>query len=82
MQRAADVDVVFLCLPHAASIEPVRAFQATGTRVIDLSADFRLTSAAEYERWYNVPHTAPELMPRVRLWAVRGEPGARSWAHG
>ena len=62
MQRAADVDVVFLCLPHAASIEPVRAFQATGTRVVDLSADFRLTNAAEYERWYNVPHTAPDLM--------------------
>lgn len=62
MQRAGDVDVVFLCLPHAASIEPVRAFQATGTRVIDLSADFRLTDAAIYERWYNTPHTAPDLL--------------------
>jgi len=62
MQRAADVDVVFLCLPHAASIEPVRAFQATGVRVIDLSADFRLTDAAIYERWYNTPHTAPDLL--------------------
>src|SRR5687767_1153173 len=49
IQRAADVDVVFLCLPHAASIEPVRAFQATGVRVIDLSADFRLTDAQIYE---------------------------------
>ncbi len=62
MQRSAEVDVVFLCLPHAASIEPVRAFQATGVQVIDLSADFRLTSAAEYERWYGVAHTAPDLM--------------------
>jgi N-acetyl-gamma-glutamyl-phosphate reductase len=62
MQRAADVDVVFLCLPHAASIEPVRAFQATGVRVIDLSADFRLTDAKIYERWYNTPHTAPDLL--------------------
>ncbi len=35
MARAGEVDVVFLCLPHAASIEPVRAFQATGVRVID-----------------------------------------------
>lgn len=64
MQRASDVDVVFLCLPHAASIEPVRAFQATGVRVVDLSADFRLTDAAAYERWYGVPHTAPDLLPR------------------
>jgi N-acetyl-gamma-glutamyl-phosphate reductase len=62
MKRAADVDVVFLCLPHAASIEPVRAFQATGVRVIDLSADFRLTDAKIYERWYNIPHTAPDLL--------------------
>jgi N-acetyl-gamma-glutamyl-phosphate reductase len=62
MQRAGAVDVVFLCLPHAASIEPVRAFQATGVRVIDLSADFRLTDAKIYERWYNTPHTAPDLL--------------------
>ena len=62
MQRAADVDVVFLCLPHAASIEPVRAFQATGVRVIDLSADFRLTDAGIYERWYKTTHTAPDLL--------------------
>lgn len=63
MQRTADVDVVFLCLPHAASIEPVRAFQATGVQVIDLSADFRLLDAAAYERWYHTPHTAPDLLP-------------------
>lgn len=62
MKRAGDVDVVFLCLPHAASIEPVRAFQATGVRVIDLSADFRLTDAQIYERWYHTTHTAPDLM--------------------
>lgn len=62
MKAAADVDVVFLCLPHAASIEPVRAFQATGVRVIDLSADFRLTDAKIYEKWYHTAHTAPDLM--------------------
>jgi N-acetyl-gamma-glutamyl-phosphate reductase len=56
------VDVVFLCLPHAASIEPVRAFQATGVRVIDLSADFRLTDPQIYERWYHTAHTAPDLL--------------------
>jgi N-acetyl-gamma-glutamyl-phosphate reductase len=31
--------------------------------VIDLSADFRLTDAAEYTRWYNHEHGAPELLP-------------------
>jgi N-acetyl-gamma-glutamyl-phosphate reductase len=62
MQRADEVDVVFLCLPHAASIEPVRAFGATGVRVIDLSADYRLKDPAVYTRWYGIAHTAPELI--------------------
>jgi N-acetyl-gamma-glutamyl-phosphate reductase len=62
LQRADEVDVVFLCLPHAASIEPVRAFQATGVRCIDLSADFRLQDTAAYAHWYG-EHTAPDLLP-------------------
>jgi len=62
MRRTGEVDVVFLCLPHAASIEPVKAFQATGVRVIDLSADFRLLDPTIYTRWYKTPHTAPELL--------------------
>jgi N-acetyl-gamma-glutamyl-phosphate reductase len=60
--RAHEVDVVFLCLPHAASIGPVQRFQEAGVRVIDLSADFRLTNQAIYERWYKTQHTAPELL--------------------
>lgn len=60
--RADEVDVVFLCLPHAASIGPVKRFQAAGVRVVDLSADFRLTDQKIYERWYKTPHTAPELL--------------------
>ncbi|MCB9139033.1 MAG: N-acetyl-gamma-glutamyl-phosphate reductase [Caldilineaceae bacterium] len=62
MRRADEVDVVFLCLPHAASIEPVRAFDKTGVRVIDLSADYRLRDPAVYTRWYGVEHTAPDLI--------------------
>jgi N-acetyl-gamma-glutamyl-phosphate reductase len=60
--RAGEVDVVFLCLPHAASIEPVRAFKETGVRVIDLSADFRLQDPQTYARWYGAAHTAPDLL--------------------
>jgi N-acetyl-gamma-glutamyl-phosphate reductase len=36
-----------------------------GTRVIDLSADFRLKDAQEWEQWYNTPHTCPELLPQA-----------------
>lgn len=62
VNRADEVDVVFLCLPHAASIEPVKAFHAAGIAVIDLSADYRLDDPQVYQRWYSVEHTAPELL--------------------
>jgi N-acetyl-gamma-glutamyl-phosphate reductase len=57
-----EADVVFLCLPHAASMPAVAAARAAGARVIDLSADFRLSDAATYERWYGVAHTEPALL--------------------
>lgn len=57
-----EVDVVFLCLPHAAAAETaVRALEATCT-VIDLSADFRLKDAATYANWYGKAHPAPQLL--------------------
>ena len=62
--KASEVDVVFLCLPHAASIGPVKAFFQAGVRVVDLSADFRLKDVATYEQWYKTPHTAPELLDK------------------
>ena len=60
--RADEVDVVFLCLPHGESIEAAKRFAATGVRVVDLSADFRLADAAAYKKWYGKEHTAPELL--------------------
>lgn len=62
VQRADEVDVVFLCLPHAASIEPVRAFNRTNVLIVDLSADYRLQNVHTYERWYRTTHTAPDLL--------------------
>ena len=56
------VDAVFVCLPHGASMPTVVAAREAGVRVIDLSADFRLTSAQVYEQWYHAPHSAPELL--------------------
>ncbi len=56
------VDVAFLCLPHAASMDMVARVYASGVRAIDLSADFRLKDAEAYERWYQTPHTARELL--------------------
>lgn len=58
-----DVDVVFLGLPHGAAAKTaVKALDA-GVRVIDLSADFRLTTPAAYQQWYGHEHPAPHLLP-------------------
>ncbi len=56
------VEAVFCCLPHGASMPTVIAAREAGVRVIDLSADFRLTDADIYRKWYGVPHEAPRLL--------------------
>jgi len=58
----AEVDVVFLCLPHAAAAPTAVAALAAGSRVVDLSADFRLKDPQLYAQWYGQAHPAPELL--------------------
>jgi len=58
-------DVVFLCLPHTASMEAVAQVRAAEARVIDLSADYRLPTPALYERWYGNPHTQADLLSQT-----------------
>lgn len=60
--RLSEVDVVFLCLPHAASMEAVARVVSAGVKAIDLSADFRLQDAAAYQRWYAHAHTQTQLL--------------------
>ena len=59
---AGSVDVVFLCLPHAASAATAVTALEAGAKVIDLSADFRLEDVGVYEEWYKVTHPAPQLL--------------------
>ena len=54
------VDFVFCCLPHGTTQEVIAGLPH-GLRVVDLSADFRLTDLESYATWYGHPHRAPEL---------------------
>ena len=54
--------VAILAVPHTAAMAYVPDLLDAGLTVIDLSADFRLTDARVYERWYGVAHTAPSLL--------------------
>lgn len=62
-------DVVFLCLPHKTSQETVATLYGK-TKIIDLSADFRLDDPKTYERFYGLPHGYPDILKK----AVYGAP--------
>ncbi|WP_092372175.1 N-acetyl-gamma-glutamyl-phosphate reductase [Desulfomicrobium apsheronum] len=59
---AADCDLVFLAVPHCTAMEMAAELRGLGTRVVDLSADFRLRDHEVYESWYQVPHTQSALL--------------------
>jgi N-acetyl-gamma-glutamyl-phosphate reductase len=59
---AQQADVIFLALPHGVSAEFAIPLTAAGKVVIDLSADFRLRSAAVYKEFYAHDHPAPDLL--------------------
>jgi N-acetyl-gamma-glutamyl-phosphate reductase len=61
--KRAGLDLAFCALPHATTQKVIKALlgSAPKTRVVDLSADFRLADVAAYARWYGHEHHAPEL---------------------
>jgi N-acetyl-gamma-glutamyl-phosphate reductase len=59
---ATGATVAFLALPHGVASEFAIPLLERGIRVIDLSADFRLRSAAVYEEFYGHAHPAPALL--------------------
>jgi len=65
VEQLAACDLVFFATPHTVAMALVPDLIALGTRIIDLSADFRLKDAVEWEQWYNTPHTCPELLKQA-----------------
>lgn len=59
-----DIEAVFCCLPHGTSQEIIFHLPKH-VKVIDLSADFRIYDAAEYEKWYGKPHIAMQMQKEV-----------------
>ena len=58
-QIADRCDVAFCCLPHMASAEIASRILDGDCRVIDLSADYRLSTKELYEQWYGETHPDP-----------------------
>ena len=62
LAKALNCDVVFLGLPHEASLELVPQLINKVKLVVDLSAAFRLTDVSLYPQWYGFTHTHPDLV--------------------
>lgn len=58
---AASADLVFTALPHQAAMGVIPGLLASGCKVVDLSADYRLRDPQVYAAWYSA-HTSPELL--------------------
>lgn len=58
-------DVVFCATPNGVAMQHAEPLLATGARIIDLSADFRLGDIPEWERWYGLKHACPDLVPEA-----------------
>ena len=56
---SARAQALFCCVPHGASMAAVPALISHGMKVIDLSADYRLSDPGIYEQWYGIVHTDP-----------------------
>jgi N-acetyl-gamma-glutamyl-phosphate reductase len=58
------IDAAIVAYPHAAAAPTVAALLERGARLVDLSADFRLSDLATYEQWYGT-HPRPDLLPQA-----------------
>ncbi len=62
---SSSCDVAFLALPHGLATEFAIPLTQAGTKVIDISADFRLKSTAKYKHYYKEEHPSPELLEKA-----------------
>jgi N-acetyl-gamma-glutamyl-phosphate reductase len=77
--KLTECDVVFFATPHGVAMAQAPELLAAGVKVIDLAADFRLKDTAEFEKWYGMPHSCPELLkeavyglPEINRDAIKG----------
>jgi N-acetyl-gamma-glutamyl-phosphate reductase len=61
----AECDVVFFATPHNVAMNMVPELLAANSRIIDLSADYRIRDAALWSHWYGEPHASPELLQQA-----------------
>lgn len=63
MDALADqVDVIFTATPQGLCASLINEEILSKTKVIDLSADFRIKDVSVYEEWYKIEHKSPQFI--------------------
>lgn len=85
--KLTECDVVFFATPHGVAMVQAPELLSAGVKIIDLAADFRLKDTTQFEKWYGMPHTCPEVLaeavyglPEIKREAIKtarvvGNPG-------
>lgn len=61
-ELAEQVDVIFTATPQGFCASVLNEEILSKTKVIDLSADYRIKDVAVYEKWYEIKHKSPQFI--------------------
>ena len=61
-ELAKQVDVIFTATPQGFCASVINDSILNQTKIIDLSADFRIKDVSVYEKWYGITHKAPQYI--------------------
>lgn len=61
-ELATKADVIFTATPQGFCASLVNENILSKTKIVDLSADFRIKDVATYEKWYGIEHKSPEFI--------------------
>jgi len=74
----AACDLVFFATPNGTAMKQAPSLLDKGTKIVDLSADFRLQDISVWEQWYGMEHSSPGLvseaaygLPEIHRDAIR-----------
>ena len=62
---AEEADVIFTATPQGFCASMVNDNILSKTKIIDLSADFRIKDVKVYEKWYKIEHKSPQYIPEA-----------------
>lgn len=61
-EKLGSCDILFVALPNGVSMGMMKELKKKATKIIDLGADFRISSKAVFEDWYGKKHESPEFI--------------------